>query len=706
MSGRSNERRRFGVVWDAWIHDPWRCSTAVGVAAEVKSRLRIADVVGETVALRKAGSTFKGLCPFHGEKTPSFVVTPARESWKCFGCGLGGDVFSFVMQRDGVSFPEALKGLAARAGVELDERTARDDARKAHLRDVLEAAIAWYHVVLKSSKLGKAALDYLHGRGFTDETIDRFQVGWAPGGWDTMSSTLAKKRGIRPDELAEVGLTTSRSGGRGGAYDRFRERIIFPIRDQNGGAVGLGGRYLVPAGEATEGPDARDHGPKYLNSPSTALFDKSRTLYLIDKAKGPIRKGGQAVIVEGYTDALMAHQAGFDNVVASLGTALTPGQVALAVRYAKRIALAYDVDPAGQSAGTFGVTELNALIGEVQGGPGGTDAGIGLVDVGVVRLPEGKDPDEVIRDQPDLWREATRTPVQVMEYLINYHAAKVDVRTPEGKERLVAAVLPTLRRVGNPTVRDSYLRLLAQRSTVDERTLVEQLHQAPRGEGGPGLPGRPGGPGRHGDGQPTSDHGGVRLTLEAVRAAQEQVSPEEVVRSITPVEQELLRLMLLVPGEQPRVAIALKNAGLQLPSTVARELYAALLHQRGLDGEAGVEADPVPFVRGALLDALDPETRALAIALYARSGPDPVELPPVRIAYAIDKLLITLEQDQLEDQIAYTQAEQADAELRGDPDAMRRLLDLEREYHEARRSLDRRAEQTHLLSRTPIGGRS
>jgi DNA primase len=520
-----------------------------------------------------------------------------------------------------------------------------------------------------------------------------------------MSGTLAKKRQIRAEELAEVGLTTSRSGSRGGAYDRFRERIIFPIRDMNGGAVGLGGRYLVPEGEPTEGLNARDHGPKYLNSPATVLFDKSRTLYLIDRAKGPIRKGGQAVIVEGYTDALMAHQAGFDNVIASLGTALTPGQVALVVRYAKRIALAYDVDPAGQSAGTFGVTELNALIGEVQGGPSGSDAGIGLVDVGVVRLPEGKDPDEVIREQPDLWREATRTPDPILAYLIDYHASRVDVRTPEGKERLVAAVLPTLRRVGNPTVRDSYLRLLAQRSTVDERTLLEQLHQAPRGDAA-GLPGRAVGPGRHGDGAPTSDHGGVRLTLEAVRAAQEQVSPEEVVRSITPVEQELLRLMLLVPDEQARVAIALRDGGLQLPSTVARELYAAILHQRGLAGEAGVHADPTPFVRGALLDALDPETRALAIALYARAGPDPANLPPARITYAIDKCLITLEQDQLEDQIAYTQAEQADAELRGDPEAMRRLLDQERQYHEARRSLDRRAEQTRLLSRTPIGGRS
>ncbi|MHB8459710.1 MAG: DNA primase [Candidatus Limnocylindrales bacterium] len=652
----------------------------------MKNRLQIADIVGETVSLRKAGQTFKGLCPFHGEKTPSFVVTPARESWKCFGCGLGGDVFSFVMQRDGVGFPEALRTLAPKAGVELDERTSRDDARRARLHEVLETAIAFYHAVLTGSKLGQPALDYLRGRGFTDETISRFQLGWAPGGWDAMSRRLETKRGIKSAELAEVGLTTVRDGRRG-AYDRFRERIVFPIRDASGGAVGLGGRYLVADG------DTADHGPKYLNSPATPLFDKSRTLYLIDRAKGPIRKGGQAVIVEGYTDALMAHQAGFDTVVASLGTALTPGQVALLTRYAKRIALAYDVDPAGQSAGTFGVTELNALISEVQAG----EAGLGLTDVGVVRLPEGKDPDEVIRETPDLWREAVRTPDPILAYLIDHHASRFDVRTPEGRDRLVAAVLPTLRRVGNPTVRDTYLQLLARRSTVDERTLLEALHQAPRGESG-----RAAGSGRAAD---APDHGGVRLTLEAVRAAQEQVSPDEVVRSITPVEQELLRLMLLVPDEQPRVAIALRDAGLDLPSTVARELHRAILHQRGLDGEEGMEAMPARFVRGALLDALDPETRALAIALYARSGPDPAQLPAERIAYAIDKCLLTLEADQLEERIAYTQAEQADAELRGDREAMNRLLDQERQYHEARRSLDRRAELTHLLTRS-AGGRA
>ncbi len=283
------------------------------------------------------------------------MVTPARDGWKCFGCGLGGDVFSFVMQRDGVTFPEALRVLAAKAGVEVDERTTRDDARKARLREVLETAIAFYHVVLMKSRAGQPALDYLRGRGFTDETIERFQLGWAPGGWDTMSRQLEARRQIRPQELAEVGLTTARAGGRG-AYDRFRERIIFPIRDQNGGAVGLGGRYLVADG------DDRDHGPKYLNSPATAMFDKSRTLYLIDRAKGPIRKGGQAVIVEGYTDALIAHQAGFDNVVASLGTALTPQQIGLLTRYAKRVALAYDVDAAGEKAGAFGVSALEGIV--------------------------------------------------------------------------------------------------------------------------------------------------------------------------------------------------------------------------------------------------------------------------------------------------------------------------------------------------------
>ena len=653
---------------------------AVGVAAEVKSKLSVVDVVQDTVQLKKSGSTYKGLCPFHGEKTPSFYVTPARESWKCFGCGLGGDIFSFVMQRDSVSFPEALKVLAARAGVELDERTSRQDARNRRLREVLEGAIAFYHSVLTSHPSGEPALAYLKSRGFTETTIQVFQLGWAPGGWETTSKQLIAKRGATPEELAAVGLTTPRGTGRGGAYDRFRERIIFPIRDMNGNAVGLGGRYLIAEG------DTRDHGPKYLNSPATPLFDKSRTLYLVDKAKGAIRKSGQAVIVEGYTDALMAHQAGFDNVVASLGTALTPGQVALLTRYARKVALAYDVDPAGQSAGSFGVTELNNLISEVQ-----AEGGVGLTDVGVVRLPEGKDPDEVIRELPDTWREAVRSPDPILAYLIDYHAARVDVRTPEGRKRLVDAVLPTLRKVGDPTVRDTYLQLLARRSTVSEQTLLETLHRRPDLGRSVGAPGG-GGPAVGGD------HAGARITLDAVRAAAESVSPEDVVKSISPVEVELLRLLLLLPDQQARVEDVLKPD--ELPSTVARELYGAILADRRRGAEAAGDPDgPGRFERGRLLESLDPETRALALGLYALDRPDPRNLPSQRVIYNVDKCLLTLEADGLEERSDWNQAEQAEAELHDDHQAMARLLAEEAQINEARRSLDRRIEQTRLLTR-------
>jgi len=396
---------------------------AVGVAAEVKNKLSVVEVVGESVSLKKAGTTYKGLCPFHGEKTPSFVVTPARETWHCFGCGLGGDIFSFVMQRDSVTFPEALRTLAQRAGVEIDERTKREDAHRARLRQVLDSAIAFYHAVLTSSRAGATALDYLHARGFTDETIATHQLGWAPAGWDQMTRTLGAKRDVRSEELLEVGLASPRQTGRGGVYDKFRERVLFPIRDQNGHAVGLGGRLL------------QGDGPKYLNSPATPLFDKSRTLYLIDKAKGAIRKSGQAVIVEGYTDALMAHQAGFENVVASLGTALTPGQVALLTRYTSRIALAYDVDPAGEKAGTLGVTSLAGLIGQLQG----DTSGVKLEDVRVARLPDGKDPDEVVREAPADWEAAIAKAKPLVEYLIDHHAGRFDLKTSSGRIGFVEA---------------------------------------------------------------------------------------------------------------------------------------------------------------------------------------------------------------------------------------------------------------------------
>ncbi|MFL5712078.1 MAG: DNA primase, partial [Chloroflexota bacterium] len=437
---------------------------AVGVAAEVKNKLSVVEVVGETVSLKKAGTTYKGLCPFHGEKTPSFVVTPQRETWHCFGCGLGGDIFSFVMQRDTVTFPEALRTLAQRAGVEIDERTQREDAYKARLRSVLDSAIAFYHAVLTASNAGKPALEYLHGRGFTDETIATYQLGWAPSGWDQMTRTLGTKRDVRPEELVEVGLASPRQNGRGGVYDKFRARVTFPIRDQNGHAVGLGGRLL-------EGD-----GPKYLNSPATPLFDKSRTLYLIDKAKGPIRRSGQAVIVEGYTDALMAHQAGFDNVVASLGTALTPGQVALLTRYAARIVLAYDVDAAGEKAGGAGMSALVGLIGELQR----DTSGVKLEDVRVARLPQGKDPDDVVREAPAVWEAAIAKAKPLVEYLIDHHRDRFDLKTSSGRIGFVEAVMPAIREIADPLRRDEAIGQVRLASGVEDRVLRQVLERPER----------------------------------------------------------------------------------------------------------------------------------------------------------------------------------------------------------------------------------
>ncbi|MFL5777108.1 MAG: DNA primase [Chloroflexota bacterium] len=628
---------------------------AVGVAAEVKGKLGVVDVVGETVQLKKAGTTYKGLCPFHGEKTPSFTVTPGRETWKCFGCGEGGDIFSFVMKRDGLSFPEALKVLAAKAGVELDERTTREDARKKRLRDVLESAIAFYHAVLTGSRPGAAALEYLHDRGFTDETIARYQLGFAPGGWDTLARQLASRRDVRGEELVEVGLAQPRQSGRGGVYDRFRERVIFPIRDANGSPVGLGGRLL------------QGDGPKYLNSPATPLFDKSRTLYLVDKAKGPIRKSGQAVIVEGYTDALMAHQAGFDNVVASLGTALTPGQVALLTRYAKKIALAYDVDAAGEKAGTFGATALEALIGQLAV----ADTGVELDEVRVVRLPDGKDPDEVVRETPELWREEVRTAQPIVDYLIDFHGRQVDLKTPGGKARFVDAIAPTLRAIPNPVMRDAYLQAIHARSGIEERSILEVLHRRPA----------------------AAEHAAGRITADAVLASADALPVDQILRSITPVEEELLRLLLLAPEQQVRTVDEIGPD--QLPSTPARELFRAIVLQRS-PNDHGIRP---PFSMSGLMESLDDETRATAQAILARGGPDLANVSSDRIAYAVDRCLLQLERAKLDERADWVAAELMAAEGRGDRDVVGELLALQRQNNEARRSVDRQIEQATVLVR-------
>ena len=636
---------------------------SVGVAATIKEKLDIAEFIGETVALRKAGTTFKGLCPFHGEKTPSFTVTPTRESWKCFGCGRGGDIFNFVMERDGVDFPTALRTLADRAGVELSERTSREDAQRKRLRDALDAAISFYHQVLTGHSVGAEARTYLHDRGFTDETIERFQLGFAPDTWDAMTTALTRRRNVSQEDLEVAGLVSRRRTGRG-VYDRFRERVIFPIRDASGGATGMTGRILGLQGE--------DSGPKYLNTPQTPLFDKSRTIYLIDKAKAAIRRTGVAVLVEGNTDALMAHQAGFENVVCSMGTALTAGQVELLTRYAPRIALAYDVDAAGQSAATFGATELTALVGEIERSPYRGR----LTDVDVVRLPDGRDPDEIIRDDPEVWRTATEHPQPIMEFLIDRAAARHDQRTVPGRERLVAAVLPTLRTISDPVRRDGYVQLLARRSGVDERTLLEAL--------------------RRPDASASASHGGnqagSRINLEAVMAQPGALDPRAVERAIEPAEATLLRLVMLFPSRYASTAERIIDD--PFVTTPARELWREL-------GATLTAVGTDHFDRGAFIAGLEPTIAAVAQTLMARTSP----LPDGEVAtqQAIEQSLLTLERARLSERLEFTRARLAEAEAAGHQPSERLALQQEvLALQRHRLELDRAVADTSLLARRRI----
>jgi DNA primase catalytic core len=378
----------------------------MSVADEIKSKLDIVDYVQRYVPLKRAGRTYKAPCPFHSEKTPSFVVNAETQSWRCFGaCSEGGDVFSFAQKMHGWTFSEALQELGKIAGVEVKQQTPEQRAqgeRLDHLRGLLNAAADAYHTLLldPNDAEAAAALKYAREkRGFTDETIRKFGVGFAPDGWHNMLDHL-KLLGYTEEQIIETGLAIRNDAGR--VYDRFRNRLMIPIRDERGRVTGFGARALNP-----------DDNPKYLNSPQTTLFDKSRTLFGLDAAKRAIADTGTAVIVEGYMDVIQAHQAGFTNVVAQMGTAMTEAQLKLiAPRWAKKIILALDADAAGQNATMRG---LEVARGTLQADYSGKLS----VDIRVIQIPDAKDPDDLIREAPERWSELVEKAVPVADFVID-----------------------------------------------------------------------------------------------------------------------------------------------------------------------------------------------------------------------------------------------------------------------------------------------
>jgi len=439
------------------------------VIEEIKSRLDIVEIVGETVPLRRSGKNYIGFCPFHHNvRTPAFVVFPDTQTWRCFGaCNTGGDIFQFVMRRDGLSFSEALRVLAERAGVPLTPKTPEMEARereRARLREALAAAALFYRSQLRQLSEAEPARAYLAARGLTPETIEGFGLGYSPGAWHALLDYL-KGRGFSTEELQAAGLIVVREDGT--AFDRFRGRLMIPIRDPQGHVIGFGARALS------------DEEPKYLNSPRTLLFDKGAVLFALDLARAEIRRTGVAVIVEGYFDAIMAHQAGFTNVVAALGTSLSAAQLRQLRRGPQRLVLALDADPAGMHAVLRGLASAREAFPEtsLELGPRGLIRLSGQlgVDLRVLTLPEGMDPDELIRRDPQAWVRAVETARPVIAFLLDYLAARFPLEDPKGKAAFVREVVPILAAILDPVERDVYIQQAARMARLNERVLLEQV---------------------------------------------------------------------------------------------------------------------------------------------------------------------------------------------------------------------------------------
>ncbi|HZU14765.1 MAG TPA: DNA primase [Chloroflexota bacterium] len=430
---------------------------------EIKSRLAIDELVGRYVDLKRSGASYKGLCPFHQEKTPSFYVTPQRGTYHCFGCGKGGDVFSFLMEMDHVAFPDALKQLAEQTGVALPERERRDHSLKTQLYDANDAALRYFRRALEG-RAGDQARAYLDERNFGDEAISLFDLGFAPRSGDGLTAAL-RERGIQDRILLAAGLASADESG-STLRDRFRGRLMFPIRDVSGKIVGFGGRIL---GEGQ---------PKYLNSPQTEIFDKSSVLFGIHRTGTAMKDAGSAVLVEGYLDAVRAHLGGFTNVVASLGTAVTSKQLSLLGRMTQTVILALDPDPAGQGAAIR--ASLTALHEATRSRARNAET----LDLRIARLPDGHgDPDELIRDHPDLWESALQEAVPAFEFFFRQTMDSLDHSTPAWRQEAIDQILPAIQQLSpSPGWQAVWIERLAAEAGVDVRAVQRAMPRsaAPR----------------------------------------------------------------------------------------------------------------------------------------------------------------------------------------------------------------------------------
>ncbi len=429
------------------------------VLDEIQARVDIAELIGRYVPLQRAGRHFKALCPFHQERTPSFHVNTEKQIFHCFGCSVGGNVFSFLMHHERVTFPEAAERLAREVGVTLPDRASGGESQEP-LYEILEKAGRYYERMLSHAQHGRPGREYLAKRGVTEQTRQAFRIGLAPDGWDRLLQA-SRRSNMSTELLAQAGLTLQ---GSKGPLDRFRQRLMFPIQDVRQRIIGFGGRSL--AGQE----------PKYLNSPETPVYHKGRQLFGLAQAKDAIVKAKHAIVVEGYFDCVLLWQAGVQHVVSPLGTAFTPDQARLLSRYTERVILTFDADAAGEAAALRG---LDVLL----------EAGL---EVRVAQLPSDVDPDEYVQAHgTEALQQMFDKSLNVLEFLIACARKRHDIATPQGKARAAQEILSTVTKVPNMILRAEYVRLLTDAWQLDERAVSVEMRRMPASRRLPLAPARP-----------------------------------------------------------------------------------------------------------------------------------------------------------------------------------------------------------------------
>ncbi len=423
---------------------------------EIKAKLDIVDIISEYIQLKQAGTNFKGLCPFHNEKTPSFMVSREKQIWHCFGCGEGGDAFSFVQKIDSLDFPEALKLLAQKAGVTLKKQDPKIASQKSKLLEITRLSAEYFHKALLDSKEGQIARDYIDKRKLSPSTVDDFKLGYAPDSWDRLLNFLIKK-GHTTSDILLAGLIVKNEKGK--TYDRFRQRLMFPIFDQNGTIVGFTARVLDDA--------KANQGGKYINTPQSLIYNKSLVIFGLDKAKKQIKENDLTVIVEGNMDVIASHQAGINNVIASSGTALTLEQLKFLDRYSPNLAIAFDADLAGQAAAERGIE---------------TALSIGM-NVKIIQMPEEingqtiKDPDDLLNQGVEHWQKAIDSAISFLDYHFNKQFKTFDKNDPLQKKEIAAKLLKQIAKLNDSVEQEHWLKLLAQKLDVSESVLRENIDQ-------------------------------------------------------------------------------------------------------------------------------------------------------------------------------------------------------------------------------------